>query len=259
MILATLLTSYLIAPGTTNTYWVEVGFEGWIPMFGGREGKASAKFVVTATGMAPSKAGNHVVEAEITEIEARAFDSVLPLNKNNVSQFFPKAQVEFKSNGEVMLNTAPAVKMPVRLPGLDSRRLPEISYLPLQLPSVEPKDGSVYEFTREFDGVPLRYVVTTEKVNLEIITFKIALEQKTSGFEDAYGNPSDEKNAKRKLAGVLSGSGIAQFNRALSRFDYVIVKNETTTTFIPIGKGKEGVRTLKTTLKITRDGVKMDL
>jgi hypothetical protein len=257
MTLTLLSAVYAIAPGVTNTYQVEVNFEGWVPIFGGKEGKASAKFTVTAMGL-ENVEGKPAVESEITEMEAMAFGSKLPLNKNNVSQFFPKSQVTYSPSGRVLSNSAPEIRMPVKLPGLDSQRLPEISYLPLELPEGTPTVGMTYSFQRKFGGVPVEYKVLVDQVNDKEIFFKLTLSQNAKSFEDAYGNPVEEVDAKKKLDVQLTGTGTAVFNRSLSRFDYVIVDSNTTTKVTPIAKGKETTRNLKMIMKITRDNMKVD-
>jgi hypothetical protein len=259
VILSALVASYVIATGSVQTTHVEVNFEGWVPIFGGKEGKATAKMTVVAKGIEPIK-GMPATEAEVTEIEAIAFGSKLPLNKNNVSQFFPKAVVSFKPTGQVVSNSAPDIKMPVRLPGLDSKRLPEISYLPIELPEGEATLGLTYSFRRDFGGVPVEYAVKVESVDAKNILLSLKLAQNVNGFEDAYGNPTEETNAKKKLEVKLDGTGSALFNREISRFDYVMVNTNTSTKVIPIGKakGSETTRNLKMNLKITREGIKVD-
>lgn len=237
---------------------VKVQFDGFIPLFGGRNGKADVSLVVKAASVLSQRADLQAVDSEIIELNAVAFGSALPLNKNNIGQFYPKATATFDRLGKVNFNSAPEVNMPVKLPGLDSKRLPEISYIPLILNSEAIMANKSYQFERTFNGAPLKYTVTPNTKNDHFITFDIAVTQQSSGFEDAYGNPAIEEGAKSKLATNLTGTGTATFNLDKNMFDKVVVETKAETDVTVIKTGKSSKRNLKTTLTIVRDGAKVD-
>lgn len=246
MILAALAYSFVV--GQPVSFDVNVRFEGWIPLFGGREGKANVNMTVVANAIRDGE-----VESSISKIDAEAFGVVLPLNSNNVDQFFPKATAVFDASGVVTKNTAPAIKMPAKLPGLDSQRLPEISYLPLALPRKELAKGESYTFTRSYGGQDFKYTATLTDNSETAADFKIQISSQRDGFEDAYGNAAEtEKGAKKKTRALLDGTGVAHFSKTLGSFDTVEVTTTEVTTAAPISGGKETSKTLKTTLKIKR-------
>jgi hypothetical protein len=242
------LLAYAFVIGTPVSFDVNVQFEGWIPIFGGREGKATVNMTVIATALKADE-----IESYIPKIEAEAFGVQLPLNSNNVDQFFPKATAVFDATGTVTKNSAPAIKMPAKLPGLDSQRLPEISFLPLALPKTELKKGQSYAFTRIYANQEFKYTVTLADETDSSAIFTLKLVSRRDGFEDAYGNTLDsEKGAKRKSLSELAGSGTGHFSKTLGSFDRVEVETTETTTTEPLKGGKQTVKKLKTTLKIKR-------
>lgn len=244
---ATLL-AYAFVIGTPVSFDVNVQFEGWIPIFGGREGKANVNMTVVATAIKADE-----IESYIPKIEAEAFGVQLPLNSTNVDQFFPKATVVFDATGTVTKNSAPAIKMPAKLPGLDSQRLPEISFLPLALPKNEVKVGESYSFSRTYGGQEFKYTATLADENESGADFKIKIVSRRDGFEDAYGNTLEtEKGAKRKSRSDLDGTGTAHFSKTEGSFDKVEVETTEVTASEPLSGGQQKVKKLKTTLKIKR-------
>lgn len=227
------------------TFDVNVQFDGYIPIFGGKTGKANVDLTVIAN---PKSADT--VECSISEIKAIAFGAELPLNASNVEQFFPKSEVQFKPNGTVVKNSAPAIKMPARLPGLDSQRLPEISFLPLVLSSAGEQK---YSFKRAFSGREVNYTVRVLQGFDGHLVFNLELRSESNGFEGAFGRElEDEKGAKAKTNSLLLGTGLATFDKEIGQFDYVEVSSIETTTVTPIGKGEPTKRELKTKLTIKR-------
>jgi hypothetical protein len=253
MPIAALALFFGFKPGVSHSFDVAVNFDGYVPIFGGRNGKADVKMTVLAQGVKSSNGDLLAATSEITDITVNAFGSVLPLNKDNVSQFFPKGTAEFLPWGEVKTNTAPAVVMPAKLPGLDSQRLPEISFLPLELPMQEPTKGLRYSFKRLFNGNPMTYDVTVNSSGEKNVMLTFKLSQKETGFEDAYKNQTEDK-AKAKFTTdlKLDGSGIAIFDIASGCFDQVELSMNAESEVKNIKTGAIANRNLKTTLKINR-------
>ena len=252
------VSGYDFPVGSDTKFNVTVAFDGYIPLFGGKVGKANVDFVVSAKSVPEKSPALMAVESEIIELKAVAFGATLPLNKNNIGQFFPKATATFDTTGLVKYNSAEAVNMPVKLPGLDSQRLPEISYVPLIVKPETFATGTSYEFDRTFNGAAIHYKVTPTKMENGRQTLSIEVSQDSDGFEDAYGNPAEEAAAKFKLKTHLTGTGSAIFNAEKSMFDKVVVETNAETDVTNLKSTKETKRNLKTTLTIVRDGAKVD-
>ena len=252
------IAAYDFPLGSDAKFNVRVEFDGYIPLFGGQVGKADVKMVVRAVSIPEKSPPLQTVESEIIDLKAIAFGSTLPLNKNNIGAFFPKAAATFPSTGLIKSNGADHVDMPVKLPGLDSQRLPEISYVPIVLDSDALATLKPYEFTRIFNGVPMKYKVSPGPVQNSIEKFDIAIDQETTTFEDSYGNPIAEEGAKSKVKTVLTGKGTATFNFSKHMFDSVKVETNGDSNVTNMKTGKMTKRMLKTTLTILRDGIKTD-
>ncbi len=211
-------------PSTVHRFDVDVQFKGFLPLFGGREGEARVKIVAIASGVEPKESGNFAVESEIEEFGVEMNGNELPFTKDNVQSFFPKAIAEFKASGEMVRNDAPKVAMPVRLPGLDSQRFPEVSYLPIQLPPDGAEVGKTYKFDKSFGGSPVRYVAKVEAVTDETVKISFTLNQEFDSFENGFGNPvPSEKEASKKVETVLSGEGSGEFSRKVGVFQVFTV------------------------------------
>lgn len=245
--LTTLGLVYAFSVGRIEQFDVNVKLKGWIPLFGGREGEANVDLIVKATGVDAKEAGDQAVLSEITSMKATAFGSTLPLNTNNVEQFFPKSTAQFRANGKVLSNDAPDIKLPVKLPGLDSKRLAEISYLPLELPS----GSETYSFERNFSGVLVKYSVKSLGVVDGIASFDIKLSQSETGFEDNFGNATEQKEGIYATESTLVGSGSATWNLKRALFTKVQITSVNTTNLKPLKPNKKAKsRILETQLTI---------
>lgn len=249
---------YEYKDGIQAKFNIKVQLEGYIPLFGGRNGNADVDMVVLAKGMASDSRDIQSVESEVVDIKATAFGSMLPLTKKNIEQFYPKGTATFTTGGAVKSNTVKEQAMQVKLPGLDSRRLPEISYIPLVLDWDAIQMDKDYSFERTFNDVPMKYTVTPGKRGTSSRNLDIQVVQNIDGFEDAYGNPSEESAAKSKVRTVLTGKGTAIFDFMTHTFDKVVIETNAESEVIIIKTGKSATRKLKTTLTIVRDGAKVD-
>lgn len=247
--------AYSFATGTTTKFDVNVEFEGYLPLLGGKNGKANVEMKVDARGIPTTMAGATPamasVESEIESLSVKLNSNALPLTKDNIDQFFPKSVVVIEPNGKVIENSAPKRKLPVKLPGLDSQRFPDISFLPVLLPETPLSEGESYTFKKLFNGSNVAYNVTFVKAVEGKAELKIVLDQDTTEFEDEYRNPVDEeKDATSKVESHLSGEGTATFD--LKRGVFLITKIEATNVskIINLKTQAQTDRKLKTTLLI---------
>jgi hypothetical protein len=233
--------------GRVENFSVEVKLKGWIPLFGGREGDALVKMNVQAKAVEPKVKGNLAVLATITDLDGNAFGAGLPVSTRNIDQFFPPSTTQFKPNGEVLENDAPVVKLPIRLPGLDSKRLAEISYLPLVLKVTPDK----YSFERAFGESKMKYVVQAVDEKNESLIYKISLTQRADTFEDNFGNEVTESKATYKVLSALSGDGTATFDAKKAIFTLVKIQYTNKSELTPMKPGKRAKsRSLTTDLTV---------
>ncbi len=150
---------YRFEPKTDLTYDVKVSFDGFLPLLGGNEGKADVIMVVRVKGQAAEgselKATNEINSCEILFNGAR-----LPLSLENVIDYFPKTTIQVTPQGKITKNDAPNRNLPVRLPGLDVRRFPDITYVPIEFPAEGITEGKSWTFSKVFGESELTYTCT---------------------------------------------------------------------------------------------------
>lgn len=231
---------YGLLAGQSAQFEVQIDFDGYLPVLGGKEAKATVKMAIDVAGLNSESGELLRASSEIAKFQMVLDEAELPFTANNVRAFFPKTTVSFNRRGKATETDAPKTKLPVRLPGLDSQRFPEITYLPLELPAAEEES---FEFTRAFNGLPVKYSVTRSADQ----AFKFTLNQTGTRYQLPDGSESTSENPKaRGFTFVLSGSGTAKFDPARGLFSEVKVSAVQTET--PIAGGSD--RKLKTDLRI---------
>jgi hypothetical protein len=244
---------YQMAPGASQSYEVSVLFQGYLPILGGREAKVQVNMGVEVLGLDPKPDGLLRSVSELKQFQVLMNDAELPFNLANVQSFFPKTTISFLPTGEVKATDAPDAKMPIRLPGLDAKRLPEISYLPLQLPTVADQSAPTFRFERLFGGTPVLYEVTESEVDAESIQYTIKLSQQSHAYETSqHVETTEQEKAKWDIRRQLVGNGKATFDRRTGTFQKVLVEANEDSEVRELRSGELSKRHLKTTLSIGR-------
>lgn len=194
-------------------YTLTATFDGFIPILGGQEGKVDVKMLVNVSPTAKPLEGNQQASLEIGSFAISFNGAVLPLGIENVTSFFPKTTIQFDPTGKVTKTDAKKVLSPVRLPGLDPQRLPEISFLPIEFPSSGIEIGSTWTFKRQFSGADLNYVCKLDKIDGSTVTILADLDQAYENFEDEGGNiPPDKLDAVRTVKTELKGKAVITYS-----------------------------------------------
>lgn len=248
--MVSLLTALVFAfpSGQPVNYDLTVRFQGNLPLLGGKEGDVTVRMAVRVVGQ-PEPDGKLAAEHEITKFSAEMNDATLPFTAANVQSFFPKARVVFTPQGEVISTTAPNRKLTFRLPGLHPQRFADLTFLPLQLPKEPLRAGQEYKFTKPFGESNVDYTVTLAREDAERAEFRIKIEQRTTEWEDANGNPAEEANGSQLVTTVTTGSGTAVFSRSRSRFAELKISAESKAEVKP-RTGAPFPRQLRTTLTV---------
>lgn len=237
--------AYSFVAGSKTDFAVTIDFDGFLPVFGGKQAKANVSMVVRAIAIE-----DRAVESEIQSLRVMLNGALMPMNEKNIKSFFPKAIAKFDSLGKVVSNSAPNVPPLVRLPGLDAQRLPEITYLPLQLPANELAIDREYRFTRTIGGAAVDYFVTPKSADSKVVTFEFRFIQRTTTYEDARANLAQRDVAEVEVASEFEGKGNAEFNRVLGRFDRLDLAGETTDHVRNLKSNESSQRRLLTKLSI---------
>lgn len=243
---AATLAAYAFAPGVRLSYSVEVVFDGFIPLFGGREAKAEVGMTVAVDGLAPEE-GELRAASEIVDVEIKLDGAKLPLTVENVRGFFPRTTIRLTPQGRVIASDAPDVQLPVRLPGLHVKRFPDVTYLPIQFPEEGIEVGREFTFTRAFGESEVEYRCTPTKIDGDTAQIDLRVRQVYETLEtDALEVVSDERDVVRRVATTVEGNGEAVFDLRRGALRSLKMEASSVGKATVIATGEQTVRRLKT-------------
>lgn len=240
---------------TKLDYDVAVTFTGFLPLLGGNEGKAEVNMGVRVSGL-DKDSDNLRASSELTSFDIKFNGAKLPLDIESAKGYFPKTTVSMTTAGKVVKSDAPNISLPVRLPGLDVKRFPDITYLPIELDGKELKVGGKWEFSRMFGDSPMQYSCTVNEVNGDLATIAVTVQQEYSVFEDeSLEIVKNEKDAISWVKTVLTGSGTVVFDAAKGVARTVAMENSSMSTVTSLSDGSKTERKLDSTLKVKLKGI----
>lgn len=211
--------TYRFDVGVPTRYVVEVGFNGYIPILGGTEGKVDVKMDVEVRGLEPDDKGRLRTASEIRDFELRFNEAKMPLGLSNVTDFFPKTTVTMEPTGRVLASDAPKTDLPVKLPGLEQDRFPEITYLPVELPTDGLEVGKAWRFERNFGKTPIRYEAKAVAIEGDDARIEVSIVQEYEVMEDASRNVVEKQaDAEARVATRVTGKGVGTFDLRLGSF-----------------------------------------
>ncbi len=227
-------------------YSLNVEFDGFVPMLGGIDGKITVDLGMEVTGQTPVEDLIRVT-SDLVSAEIRLDGEKLPFTVENIRKFFPKNTITATLFGVIKSNDAPEIKTPVRLPGLDVKRLPDISYMPIQFP--DDFDGKTdWAFEKTFGDSKMTYHVSPSWEGSTIL-LKVQIAQTYTNFEDESKNLLDKPDeAFAKVVTEVKGEGLISFDneRGLVTESKIIANAVSKVT--EIKKESTTERKLKTTL-----------
>lgn len=252
MIFLPLLTliAYSFPVDTHLTYSVKVDFDGYLPLLRGRNALASLTMAVDVFG-APPADNNPRVVSELKTAKMTLNGGTLPVSKDNLEKWFPRTTIEATPEGKQLKSDAPDVKLPVRLPGLDVKRFPDITYLPIEFPKGGIEEGKAFKFQKLFGDSPVTYEVTPTKISPNTVDLTIKLSQNSVTFEDDHRAPTEEASAVTKVTTELSGEGTAEFDLKRGLVTSLSIEAHSVGQAIDLKTKTEIDRKLKTTLTVS--------
>lgn len=243
MIPITLALLAYSVPAQPTQYDLRVRFEGMIPILGGNQGVADVQLGVMVRGL-EDKDGHKRASSELTKAKIIFNDATLPLTLENIQDYFPKTTIEFNPLGKILKSDAPDVQLPVRLPGLDIKRFPDISFMPVEFPEKEIAVGDKWSFAKSFAGSDVTYECTLKALNEKTATISLTVEQKYTVLEDsAMQVVTKKEDAENEVTTVLKATGEVVFLREgmVSTFK---MNGKADSTVKPLAKGEATMRSL---------------
>ncbi|MBL8067623.1 MAG: hypothetical protein JNM28_04175 [Armatimonadetes bacterium] len=251
--------AYQFTPATKLDYDVNVVFDGFLPLMGGNEGVADVKFGVQVNGLEPKDGGLRST-IELTAFELSFNGGKIPmLDVESARAYFPKAEVLSTAQGKVLKNSAPEVSLPVRLPGLDVRRFPDITYLPVEFDPKGLEVGSTWSFDRMFGDTPMHYeCVAVKETGGTLTEISVKVSQDYEVLEDETLEIVPElKGATSRVKTTLRGTGTVLFDTKRGAAVKVDMANSSTSVVTDIKSGKQSTRKLDSKLSVKLKGFEM--
>jgi hypothetical protein len=244
--------SYSFPVDVKRAYDVQTIFDGFIPILGGNEGKLEVNLVVSAKGLKPQEDGTAQVLGTLDDIKVIFNGAPLTfVTIDSAKDYFPPTTISITPFGATLKTNAPDLQLPVKLPGLDIKRFPDITYLPLQLPEDGAEVGKPYTFKKAFGDSDVNYTVTPTSITDDAVEMSLSLVQSYETLEnEGLEVVKDKKEAVSQVKTDMAGKGTATFDRHLGVFTKVNVVADATGTVTDIKSKKTSERKLKTTLNI---------
>lgn len=250
--LSSLPITYAFRPETPMDYDVRVRFEGFIPILGGQQGVVEVKMDLRVVG-APESDGTLRASSELRSVNITFNGVSLPLTLDNVVEFFPKTTVTMTPFGKVRTTDAPDKVLPVKLPGLDSKRFPDITYLPIEFPEAGIELNRAFEFTKAFGSSPVVYTATPDQITESTVRLAVVVRQDYTVLEnESVEVVATEAEAIRRVKTEVRGSGVVHFDRKVGALGEMSISATAASEVIDLKTQEKAQRELKTLLEVRR-------
>lgn len=240
MLLAPIAFAYAFLHPAPLNYRVTAVLDGFLPVFGGNEGKLEAKLLMQVTSK-PSVTGT-MVTTDLKDASLLFDGTALPLGVEDVKRVFPRMEWEVSASGAVRSKTT-APQVPVRLPGLDPARFLEMTLVPVEF-GAEPKDA--WSFSRDFSGSPMKSDCSWEAEG----RVELAVKQTLNYFEDESLSSVDKSKAVQEVRSELTGKGRATLDAKRGIVRAYTMKSETVSTVTNLASGEKSKRVLKSQMQV---------
>lgn len=242
---------YAFPSGSKSVYDFQVDMDGYVPIVGRTQNQVQVKLVVEVLGGLTLAEGSYQVTSDFKEMKATLGGVPLPFTIDDVKTYFPKTNLIVNPQGKVLTTDAPDIEMPIRLPGLHSKRFPDISFLPLEFPVEGVEIGKSWSFKKKFGASDIDYTATPTAISEESAVFEVKILQKTSFFEDASSyEVKEEKDAVNRVETTFSGTGKVAFDRKRGLVKTFNADSEAVSKVTSLKTGESSNRSLKTKLKV---------
>lgn len=244
--------TYTFAADAKLGYDVEFGFSGYIPVMGGMEGTANVKLGFEVVGAKPDKDGNPAVTCELKFFQMTFNDADLPFTLDKVVEWFPKNTASITPQGKIIKNDLPDRPIPFRLPGIDVKRIPDITYLPIEFPVEGIEIGKEWTFKKGFGDADVTFTAKVTTLTDDVAEIEVKLTQSYDTLEDeAKSVVKEEKDAVERVHTDMSGTGKVTFDRKLAIVRSSTIDTNAVSRALDLVSKATTERKLKVTVKTT--------
>lgn len=245
-------------PETPVEYGVRINFDGYLPILGGIENKVKVDLGLEVKSLASKE------ERLQLRYSLKSFDLALRDGESDnfvsmkfpfedAKEYFPDSKVTYTRKGNILETTAPDGKMPVRLPGLHSQHLPDVTFLLLQFPEKEVDENEKWTYTRRFGDSDVRYEVVYRGKEEKGERFDVELSQSYETLEDLNHNPvSTREKAEYLVKTTVKGSGVVYFSGLSGVISYAEIRAEAVSSVESLKGALEKSRKLVTTFVLEK-------
>ncbi len=239
---------YGLGPSQKLNYDVTLGFDGFLPVMGGNQGEVKVDMGIKVEGLAP-KEKDLQAASTLTGFSLSYNGAPLGLGVETVQEYVPRTVTRMTPAGKVVATDAPNRSLPVRLPGLDIKRLADITYLPLEFPEGGVSVGDVWSFSKAFADSPMKYDCRVVSIDGNRLKVGVKTTQEYENLEDeALQVVKDAKDACAKVKTTMAGAGEVEFDLVRGVVLKSHIKSDSTSISTDLKSGEATERKLTMTL-----------
>ena len=252
LVAALTVISYAFPANPPVAYDVEFQFKGFIPVLGGRDGDADVKLGFEVAGATADADGNPRVTCDLKAFKLLFGDAEMPFTLEQVKEVFPKNASSITPQGKVLKNDTPDVDIPFRLPGVDVKKMPDLTFLPIEFPTEGVEIGKEWTFKKTFAGADVSYTAKVTELDDAHAEVELKLSQSYDTLEDeAKKVVKSEQEAVSRVHTDMTGTGKVTFDRKLGIVRSCTLESHSVAHVVDIQNKKESERKLDMTVRTT--------
>lgn len=206
-------------PQQPTFYDVFVDFDGYIPVLGGLTTKAQVSITLSVKALDDAPDGMKRAENTLSSFKMSLLDKStgklepLPVPLQNARTFFPNSTITHTKFGQIAKTTAPDIQLPIRLPGLRSNHLPDITYMLLQFPESGFDADKGWTYKRDFGDSEVTITANYKGKDERGEKFELSMTQAYTTYEDSNRNTlASKENAASRVETQVKGRGFVWFD-----------------------------------------------
>lgn len=239
-------------PSTPQAYDIRVDFDGYLPVLGGIEQKARLEFSIELQQKAAGKGFLRLGSFDLSVMDEQGTGYVrLPLSLDSAKEYFPDTNLDFTPLGKILKTDAPDLELPIKLPGLHTRHMPELTVFLLEFPEGGVRPDVPFAFVRNLGGSKVRYEVVHKGRGELGERFDLKVTQDYETWEDENRNPIlGKEGARFRVVTHVEGTGAVYMTGPSGRIRQANVTADARSVVYSLEGQKAGDRRLKTSFEL---------